>query len=204
MKTFDEILAEYKEAYDVESLASPNDRANLDMLINNKLLIERLQEEVQTLMAGELVANLSAIEKLQRTIQAAIEQSIAIERTLGIDRKTRKKDNQEDVGAYIAMIKSKATEFLEKQLIYVYCENCKVMCGRVLPAHDHTEFEARFRCTQCKKMAIVKRNERDVFFDVKGNNGWRKAFPVEVEQPLEKAMYDGDDVEVIDDSESET
>lgn len=199
MKTYDQILQEYREAYDVESLASPNDRSNLDMLINNQVLISRLQEQIDVLSSDDIVGNLQAISNIQRTIQALIEQSLAVERTLGIDRKSRKKDNQDDVAGYLNMIKSKATEFLENQLIYAYCPNCKVMCGRALPAHDHTEFECRFRCSQCQKMVVIKRGERDVFHDVKGNNAWRKNHPVEIEQPVETDTYDGE-VEVIEDA----
>ena len=37
---FQEILAEYSNKYDLETLNSPNDRANLEMLINNQVVVE--------------------------------------------------------------------------------------------------------------------------------------------------------------------
>lgn len=200
MATYNSILNEYRERYDLESLSNPNDKSNLDMLINNQLIIARMQEEMQLLIAGdEDIVNVApSLAKLQGTIQSLIDLSLQIERTLGIDRKSRKKDNQEDIGQYIATITTAAEEWLERNLIYVYCPDCKVMVARIMPVHEHIDFETKFRCSQCEKMVEAKRKGRDIFFNVKGDKTWRKKYPIEVKQPTAVNQEFGDEVIIGD------
>lgn len=202
-KTYKSILTEYQERYDLEGISNPNDKSNLDMLINNQIIISAIQDEVQqTIKNGDIADNATAIAKLQQTLQSLIELSLQIERALGIDRKSRKKDNQEDVGQYIQMIKSNARQWLETHLIYVYCPQCKVMLGRILPAHEHTSYDVEFQCSQCGKFGRSIRKEKDIFFDLKERNKeWRRKYPVEIEAPSIEDQT-GDEL-VLGDGESD-
>jgi len=199
MATYTSILNEYRERYDLESLANPNDKSNLDMLINNQLIIAKMQKEMQTIIEqGEIVKEAGSLAKLQGTLQSLIDLSLQIERTLGIDRKSRKKDNQEDVGQYLLTITSAAEEWLERNLIYVYCPDCKVMVARIMPVHEHIDFDTKWRCSQCERMVEAKRKGRDIFFNVKGDKTWRKKYPIEVKQPTANSQEFGDEVIIGD------
>jgi hypothetical protein len=182
-KRFDAILEEYKSKYNVDSLDSPNDTANLHAMIRNQMSIEQLQERLDLLTsAAEIDA--TNIKKVLDSIVALSEINISLERTLGIDRKTRKQEASESVVDYIAALKQRAKDWLDsdQRLLKVYCKKCQIMVGRISGVYDTTAFEAGFQCPQCKKYTVVKRVERDVFFDVKGAD-WRRKYPIEIEQP---------------------
>jgi hypothetical protein len=201
---FKERLEAYRKTYDIDDIVNPNDLANLHILINNQELIDVLQDEVSRQLSGsnDITQAIQNIQRIQDARAKLVEQNLTIEKTLGIDRKTRKKDTQEDAGNYIVFLKTAAQEFLERQYITVYCDKCKIMVGRAIPVHDHTEFDIRFQCSQCNKMIQVKRKERDVFFDIKGRNKeWRKKYPIEVIQGKEETIESDDDVYVGDEDD---
>lgn len=201
MATYNSILNEYKERYDLESLANPNDKSNLDMLINNQLIIAKMQEEMQSIIdGGEIIKEAGSLAKLQSTIQSLIDLSLQIERTLGIDRKSRKRESQEDITSYIQMLEQAAEEWLELNLIKVECPHCKILLSRILPVHEHLDFDTKWRCSQCFKLVEVKRKERDVFYNLRGDNKWRKKYPIEIKHPTTDQEY-GDEI-VIEDSDA--
>ena len=198
MAQFEDMYNEYMENYDLKN-ATANDKSNLTILINNYILIDIIQKKIKSLMdSDDLLAATINIKKLQDSSRDTIEHSLAIERALGIDRKSRRKENQQDVAGYLALIKSNAAEWLEKQLIYVYCPKCRVMVARILPAHEHTEFRTRFQCSQCNEYVTADRKERSVFFDIKGRKEWREKYPIEIINPIVKQEFD-DDIELSND-----
>lgn len=198
MSQFEDMYEEYMENYDLKN-ATANDKSNLTILINNYILIDIIQKKIKSLMdSDDLLAATINIKKLQDSSRDTIEHSLAIERALGIDRKSRRKENQQDVAGYLALIKSNAAEWLEKQLIYVYCPKCRVMVARILPAHEHTEFRTRFQCSQCNEYVTADRKEKSIFFDIKGRKEWREKYPIEIIHPVVKQEFD-DDVELSND-----
>jgi hypothetical protein len=193
-------LDAYKKTYEVDDLVNPNDLANLYALIRNQEIIETVQAKIDELVTDDtqLLNNIGNIKKLQDSLLAMIDQNLAIERALGIDRKSRKKDTQEDVGTYITHIRKAALDFLQKEFITLYCEDCKVLVGRVLPAHEYTEFSARFQCSQCNKMIEVKRKERDIFFDSKERNmAWRRKYKAEIIQGRNVELDDDEEEQIV-------
>lgn len=202
---FQQRLEAYRKTYEIDDATNPNDIANLHVLITNQQLIDTLQGAVDSIMASDdLIDQIGNIKKLQDARQGLIDQNMSLERLLGIDRKSRKRDTQESVADYILFLKESAKEFLDQQLINVTCPSCRVLVGRVLPAHEHTEFFAEFQCSQCKKYGTVRRKERDVFFDLKEKNKeWRKKYPVEIVQPGKKDTVPEDDSDIfLEDSDA--
>ena len=198
MTEFQDMYNEYTENYDLKN-ATANDRGNLSVLINNAILIKKMQDKIQELLQQEdVLNNTTSIKKLQDSLRDSIDQSLAVERALGIDRKSRRKENQQDVAGYLALIKSNAAEWLEKQLIYVYCPKCRVMVARILPAHEHTEFRTRFQCSQCNEYVTADRKEKSIFFDIRGRKEWREKYPIEIIHPIVKQEFD-DDIELSND-----
>lgn len=180
--TFDKVLAEYKEKYDVDTLSSPNDIANLHAMIRNGLLIETLQARLDELANARDGINPQEVKRVLDSIVALSEVNMNYEKTLGIDRKTRKNDASESVADYLTTLRHRAKEWLdETRLIKVHCKACSIMVGRISGVYDTTAYQASFQCPQCKKNIIVRREEKDVFFDVKDAD-WRRKYPVEIEQ----------------------
>lgn len=181
---FQEILEEYSLKYDLETLNSPNDRANLEMLINNQVLVERLQGELLQLTEESAVDNIDDIKNISNAMRDIIERNLQIERALALDRKTRKSENSDSIASYITNLKVVAQNFLEKRLIKVYCPDCKVLVARFAPVMDHTAFHFETQCSQCGQRVIMgrKAEAEGVFFDIKDYR-WRKQYLYEVVQP---------------------
>lgn len=182
-KAFNDVLAQYKERYDVESLENPNDLANLETMIRNQLLIEQLQDRLDDLITATKIDPIE-IKKILDSIVALSQTNVQYERTLGIDRKTRKQQQAESVVDYIAKLKQMAREFIDndRRLTKIMCKTCNIMVGRISGVYETTEYGASFQCPQCKKHITITRKERDIFFDVK-NPDWRRKFPMEIIQP---------------------
>jgi hypothetical protein len=206
---FQEILEEYSNKYDIETLNSPNDKANLDMLINNQIIIELLQKDMLKMTEFSAADNISDIQKLSNAMKDLIERSLQIERALALDRKTRKSENSDSIASYITDLKVTAQNFLDKRLIKVYCPDCKILVARFSPVMEHTAFHFESQCSQCNKRVIASRkSEREgVFFDIKDYR-WRKQYLYEVVQPEKNAdqpiMEAEEDVFLIEDEDGST
>jgi len=184
---FDALMHEYEEAYDLSTLNSANDKTNLEMLVRNAVIAKQLQDDISELAEIDAGSNITEIKKLSDAVKDLMDRNMQLERQLGIDRKSRKRDNDSTTGEYILMLKDAAQAFLEKRLVKVYCSDCKVMVGRIAPVHDHTAYSAFFQCSQCQKAAVVTREQKDVFFDLlEDDQEWRRKYPVEIRQAKQK------------------
>lgn len=199
-KRFDEILQEYGQKYDIETLDSPNDKANLTMLINNQVIIERLQAEMLAVTEVSAVDNIEEVKQIGNAMRDLIERNLQIERALALDRKTRKSENTDSLATYITDLKVNAQNFLEKRLIKVYCPDCKILLARFSPVMDHTAFHFETQCSQCSKRITASRKaaSEGVLFDIKDYK-WRKQYLYEVVQPetSEDKLIPETDEEVI-------
>lgn len=180
---FNAIMTQYKEKYDVDSLENPNDLANLETMIRNQILITQLQDRLDDLITATTLDPIE-VKKILDSIVALSQTNVQYERTLGIDRKTRKQQQAESVVDYIVKLKQLAREFIDSDRILtkVMCKECKIMVGRISGVYDTTEFGAAFQCPQCKKHITITRKERDVFYDVKDAN-WRRKYTIEILHP---------------------
>lgn len=188
---FSDILQEYSEKYDLATLSSPNDRANLEALINNQIIIESLQAKVQELIEDDPVSNIDIIQRLSTSLRDSIERNLQLERALALDRKTRNSSSAESVADYIVSLKQTAQEFLEKRLVKLYCPNCQILLARFSIMHEHSPFELRVKCNQCENDVISTREEKDIFFDIK-DSAWRKKYKYTVKHSKEKVSIDVD------------
>lgn len=201
--TFDSRLKnkrlEYAQKYDIDDLTSGNDRANLDALLRNEIILEDLQAALQEKVEEGAANNIAEIKKLNDGIRDLINTNLSLERALGIDRAARKKEvNDQSPAEYIKSLKQQAKEFLEQRLIKVYCEECKVLVMRFLPVHEHTKFKVECKCSQCGKMIRVHREDKDIFFDLPAKDReWRRKYPAEIVQA--KINTTTDDIDSEDD-----
>ena len=194
-RKFEQILQEYKSKYNVDSLDSPNDIANLHTMIRNQIIIEKLQSQMNDLTDEDTI-DPTAVKKILDSLVALSESNVVYERTLGIDRKSRKQESAESTADYIAGLKARAKEWLdnEERLTKVHCKACSIMVGRISGVYETTAYEGHFQCPQCKKWIVVKRQERDIFYDIKDAD-WRRKYPIEIEQARRISAPTFNDVE---------
>lgn len=216
MSIFDEKLAAkraaYAKVYRIDELNEANDQSTLDMMLKTELMIEDLQQQIQDLMSDSPVDQANNIKKLHDLLRDAGTMILAYQKTLSIDRRTRKTEETASVADYIRGLKRDAKEFMDQRIIRVYCQSCKIMVGRIFPVHDHTAFACSFECNQCHKLIRARREQRDVLFDVRDAD-WRKQYKPEVIQAKRskfatESIADQDELVllgtdlILDDSES--
>lgn len=199
---FEERLTQKREAYAkvfrLDDLNDANDRTNLEILLKTELMIDDLQKKIQELIDTDAVDNASNIKKLADLLRDATGTITTLQRTLAIDRRTRKEEETSSVADYVRALRRDAADFLDQRIVKTYCPDCRVMVGRIYPVHDHTAFNVSFECSQCHKMVRARRDQRDIFFDVKDAN-WRKKYKPEILQPKVASIpeFDNQDELVI-------
>jgi len=190
-RRFQERLALYERDFDLSTLNQSSDKGLLDALIRQELLLENLQVSLQQITEDEsidLLNKMSDIKKFSDLIRDGTTSVTTLQRTLSIDRKTRKSDTVDSVADHIKKIKKEAAIFLDKRLHKIYCPDCKVMVGRFSPVHDHTAFVVSVECSQCGRLVRMHREARDIWFDVKDAD-WRRKYNAEIVQPTKKRGF---------------
>lgn len=192
-------MEEYAKVYDIGALNDANDKTTLLMLVQTEIMVEGLQEKIQTIIAEDPVGQATDLKKLADLLRDATETITKLQRTLAIDRKSRKEEETGSVADYIKSIQSIAHDFIEKRIIKVYCQECKVMVGRFHPVHEHTAYSLQFECSQCGTMVKTSRKSKDYLFDVKDAE-WRRKHRAEIVQPkinLTTDIIDAESEDVI-------
>jgi hypothetical protein len=202
---FERILQEYGEQYNIEEdFTNPNDKANLELLIRTFMAIKKLQTRFDSLSEeigdpdndNDTASVLATqLKKLNDSIKDNLSSAAAIERQLGIDRKTRKSEKEQSVVEYIQWLKKTARAFLDDddRLKKIYCKACNIMVGRVSGVYDTTYYKVTFQCPQCQNKITVTRKAKDIFYDLpEEDREWRRKYPMEVVQPqlLDENMMD--------------
>lgn len=186
---------EYEENFDLEGINAANDRALLNILINQEVIVESLQTQMSTIViqGGVLSGDASDLKKLADLLRDATSTITSIQKTLGIDRKARRSEQEESPADYVKRLLESAKNFSDKKIKKLYCPRCNIMVGRYAPVHDHTEFSVAYQCSQCNKHIRASRKGKDVLFDVK-DASWRRKYKAEVVLPKKAShrTYDED------------
>lgn len=198
-KRFESRLALYEKDFDLSTLNSSSDKGLLDSLIRDELLLEDLQHELQLITESEepILDRMQDVKRLSDLIRDFSNSITTIQRTLSIDRKTRKLDTVDSVADHIKKVKKEASAFLDRRLTKIYCPDCKVMVARFSPVHEHTGFTIAIECSQCGKSIRMHRAAKDVWFDVRDAE-WRKKYPVEI-IPSAKQKGFNPDIPIVSD-----
>lgn len=176
-------LQQYTKDYKIEDMNESNDRTLLMILIRSELLLDDLQYQLQSVaVEGDLLSSANELKKIFDLVRDMTAQVTTVQKTLNIDRKSRTKGEDESPAEFVRGLKRNAKSFLDQRAIRIYCPDCKVMVGRVFPVHGHTSFYFESQCSQCKKKVIAKREEKDVWFDIKDAD-WRRKYSAEIVQP---------------------
>jgi phage FluMu protein Com len=185
--TFESIYAQYAARYDLEELDSPNDLANLTVLINNQLLVEQLQAHAKTMADADIVTNAVPIQKISDNVATIVERNLQLERALALDRKTRKAEKTASVADFIKGLKINGREFMDQRLQKIYCPSCNIMVMRIGNVYKHVPFVLKVKCPQCFHAITIKQDEQHPMFDIaRSDRAWRDKYPIEIEQPSRK------------------
>lgn len=192
----EEKLKTYREAYRVDELNEANDLTTLMMLIRQEVLTEDWYEQLSRIADSDdgenSLNNAQNVKRLMDAIKDSTNTVINLQRTLNIDRKTRKTEEVNSPADFIRTLKRNVKDFLDQRITKVYCPNCKIMVGRIYPVHEHTAYSCSFQCSQCGKMIRARREDKDIFFDIPQRDRlWRK-HRAEIVQP--KKDKDTDDL----------
>lgn len=167
-------------------------------------MLEALQAEVERIISSEdLIDKANEVKKLSDLIRDATENIMKIQRTLAIDRKTRKTDETDNFAGWLRGIKREAKKFVDDRLVKLYCPDCNVMIMRLSAVHDHTGFKVEAECSQCGKTARARREAKDIWFDLKKDAEWRRAHPVEIVPPDTKKTFSSDSMDHVITEEDE-
>lgn len=198
---FKQRLDDYNRDYKIDELNQSNDFAQLKLLINAELTLEAYQTKIEEIIGSEdLIDKANELKKISDLMRDTAETIRKIQQTLAIDRKTRKSEETDNFAGWLRGIKREAANFLEDRLIKLYCKDCKIMVGRWSAVHDHTAFEVKTRCSQCQKWVIAKREDKDIWFDLKNDAEWRRKYPVEILSPTTKEGFNADSfTEIVED-----
>jgi hypothetical protein len=187
---FQQRLDDYARDYRIDELNQSNDRAALHSLIGAELMLEALQKEVERIVSEEnLIEKASEVKKLSDLIRDMTTTVTTIQRTLAIDRKTRKSEETDNFAGWLRATKQAAKKFIEDRMVKIYCPDCKVMVGRYSPVHHHTAFKIITECSQCGKGVRANRDSRDIWFDLARDSEWRRKYPVEIINPSTKQGF---------------
>lgn len=196
MKTFQDKYKEkidsYQKVFNLDDLNDANDKSNLEIMIKTEIMIDDIQEKIAALMEDEDLNRVGDVKKLHDLLRDATNTITTLQKTLNIDRKTRKSEETTSVADYLRALRRNAKEFMDARIINFWCPDCKVLVGRIYPVHEHTAFSVSFQCSQCKKMIRGRREEKDVLFDVKDRN-WRKDRRAEIIQAKTRTSQADDD-----------
>lgn len=189
---YKEKIDSYQKVFNLDDLNDANDKSNLEIMIKTEIMIDDIQEKIAALMEDEDLNRVGDVKKLHDLLRDATNTITTLQKTLNIDRKTRKSEETTSVADYLRALRRNAKEFMDARIINFWCPDCKVLVGRIYPVHEHTAFSVSFQCSQCKKMIRGRREEKDVLFDVKDRN-WRKDRRAEIIQAKTRTSQADDD-----------
>lgn len=200
MSTFEQRFAEkltiYQKSYKLDDLNESNDTALLQIMIKTELMIEDLQSEIQLLIQESSVERASDIKKLADLLRDATGSITTLQKTLAIDRKTRKEEDSGSVADYINSLLKASKEYTNERLSHVYCPTCNILVARYAPAQSHTAFSVSTQCSQCNKTVRISRSEKDTMHDIpKLDRAWRRKYRAEVIQPRRTSRQAEDSAE---------
>lgn len=163
-KTFKELREEKKKQilrdYQVTDLNSSDEEA-LDKLASAYVTLERIEKNIDRLLEflDQDPENQDYIQGLSRLNDAASKLRSDISRfqnDLGITRKQRNQDSEEDVVNHILKIKKAARKFAQYRTTLVFCTECNNLIGMVWFKYPKQKGnQAKFVCEKCKTQVSV-------------------------------------------------
>jgi len=128
---FDRIMGDFENEYDLSELL-PNDRIVLKSLVSAMIQLQDYEVFLNTASKeGVNSNNIVTVEKISNICKSLRNDISNMQNDLGITRKTRKNDKEQNVLSFIEDLKKKAAQFSQQKMQYIFCEKCGVLLTTV-------------------------------------------------------------------------
>lgn len=121
----EKIMEDLARNYDIRDQYA-NDTLSLRELANLYVSLEALNHVEKQMMSD---GNYSQVNNIARIRNDYIKNASQLQNDLNITRKARQSDDGETLDTYLPSILKKARNFLDQKLAYIYCPECKMLCG---------------------------------------------------------------------------
>ncbi len=165
--------------YDLKGMKA-NDKEALISLAKAFVALEDFETSLVALRnvedAGQLIFNLTMIDKLTDIISKTRKDISTLQTDLGISRKIRKSSDEDSVRDQIKSLKEKAMEFYEKKMQYVYCEKCNMLIATLWFLYPHKKNKISLMCdrklddTEGNICGHVTKVDSATLLETRGNN----------------------------------
>ncbi len=183
-RLFDHYYQQYINEFGLDQINEANDAGTLRMLIAYQVLIELYQRKLAELTETDLIANAQETKKISDLLRDFTATFQSLQHALGIDRRTRKSNEEQSVSDYLTDLLHHANYFYEQQLQRLYCPTCNTMVGRFAPVHEHTPYDVAFWCETCQTWVDKVYAGSDRFADIpEHDREWRKAYQASIVLP---------------------
>lgn len=135
----EEKIKQFSEDYDISDLKI-NDMLVLRALIQALISLEDYEQLLFSVRSEGISAdNILKVDKIQRVMSDLRRDISSFQNDLNITRKVRKSDQEQSVIAYIESLKSKARDFYESRMSYIFCPKCSTLLATIWTLYPEQE-----------------------------------------------------------------
>lgn len=140
-------LREFGEDYDIDDLKI-NDKNTLRALIQAELSLEDMEQSMFRMRQdGDISSTaMNAFEKYNRIMSDIRADISRFQADLNITRKIRKSDKESTVVNYLESLKTKAKQFYESRMSYVFCPKCNMLLGTFWTLYPESDNKITLIC----------------------------------------------------------
>lgn len=178
----DEIVARLGKSFESQTA---NDEFGLQRCARMMVLLDDLEDEIETIRGRGIADNIGTLRALLEMQTDKGKELLDLEKSLGITRADRKKDNANSVAEYTRGMLSAAKEFLDDYIKSLRCPKCKIELAQIYAIQDFTEYKLTVVCHQCNEKRSLSRAGASLF-DQYEDGDWRKAYPAEIVLPVDE------------------
>lgn len=121
----EKIMEDLAQNYDIRDQYA-NDTLSLRELASLYVSLEMLTNVERQMMAD---GSYNQVGNISRIRNDYIKNASQIQKDLNITRQARQADDGETLDTFLPSIKKKSINFLSQRLAYIYCPECRMLCG---------------------------------------------------------------------------
>jgi hypothetical protein len=138
----EEVMNNFSLNYDLRDM-NANDTLSLRELAKTFVLLDNLGKIEQRLLEDGAIAQLRAVSSIKKEY---LENASKLQSDLNIKRQQRQNETGENLADYLPSIQKRAKVFYSQRLAYIYCPECKMLCGNAWFTDWQIYNELMFTC----------------------------------------------------------
>ncbi len=148
-KRVNEGQSDLADDYDMDDMKS-NDMIQIRALVLAQIQLEDLEQTAFSLRQNVDHQSVQILEKVNRILGGLRRDISEISNDLQLTRKIRKQSKEASVIDALNDLKSKAHKFYKQKMLYIFCQECKMLLATVWLAYPETENYLTVTCDRCK------------------------------------------------------